>query len=365
VNEDGSVDDVTRVVLGLEQPGVAEEVMHFLDRGGRARVVATASDERQLAEAVRQLEPDAIVASPGLARLAGSISGGVLLALDTAESVRSLRGAIRAGARGFYVWPAEREELAGATARALPSAARATGKRGVVLAVYGPRGGTGTTFIATHLAAALARRDRSCVLVDLDLAFADVTHAVGAPTDEPLRTIADIIPLVDELSARHLDEILWAHTEGFRVLLAPGDQAAAARIDADAVRSTIDAVAARADVVVLHVPRGMDDVTRAGLGVATRVVVVLQLDVLSFRAAKRAVSAMRIDDRCDFVVNAARRGEIVPGDVERAFGKLPLAVIPVDRNASRAQDHGRLLALRGRTGRAIERLAARLMEAPE
>jgi DNA-binding NarL/FixJ family response regulator len=96
VNEDGSVDDVTRVVLGLEQPGVAEEVMHFLDRGGRARVVATASDERQLAEAVRQLEPDAIVASPGLARLAGSISGGVLLALDTAESVRSLRGAIRA-----------------------------------------------------------------------------------------------------------------------------------------------------------------------------------------------------------------------------------------------------------------------------
>jgi len=115
----------------------------------------------------------------------------------------------------------------------------------------------------------------------------------------------------------------------------------------------------------LHVPRGMDDVTRAGLGVATRVVVVLQLDVLSFRAAKRAVSAMRIDDRCDFVVNAARRGEIVPADVERAFGKLPLAVIPVDRNASRAQDHGRLLALRGRTGRAIERLAARLMETPE
>jgi pilus assembly protein CpaE len=362
VNEDGSVDDVTRVVLGLEQPGVAEEVMHFLDRGGRARVVATASDERQLAEAVRQLEPDAIVASPGLARLAGSISGGVLLALDTAESVRSLRGAIRAGARGFYVWPSEREELAGATARALPSADRVAGKRGLVLAVYGPRGGSGTTFLATHLAAALARRDRSCVLVDLDLAFADVTHAVGAPTDEPLRTIADIIPLVDELSTRHLDEILWAHADGFRVLLAPGDQVAAARIDADAVRSTIDAVAARTDIVVLHVPRGMDDVTRAGLGSAARVVLVLQLDVLSFRAAKRAVSSMRLDDRCDFVVNLARRSEIVPADVERAFGKPAAAVIPVDRNARRAQDRGRLLSFRGRTGRAIDRLADRLLE---
>jgi pilus assembly protein CpaE len=364
-NEDGSVDDVTRVVLGLEEPSVTEEVMHFLDRGGRARVVATASDERQLAEAVRQLEPDAIVASPRLARLAGSISSGALFALDTAESVRALRGAIRAGARGFYVWPAEREELAGATARALPSTTAVAGKRGLVLAVYGPRGGSGATFLATHLAAALARRDRSCVLVDLDLAFADVTHAVGATSDEPLRTIADIIPLVDELSARHLDEILWEHAAGFRVLLAPGDQAAAARIDADAIRSTIDAVAARADVVVLHIPRGMDDVTRAGLGSAARVALVLQLDVLSFRAAKRAVSSMRLDGRCEFVVNAARRGEIIPADVERAFGKPPVAVIPVDRDARRAQDHGRLLSLRGRTGRAIDRLAGRLLEAPE
>lgn len=357
-----SVDDVTRVVLGLDEPGVAEEVMHFLDRSGRARVVATASDERQLAEAVRQLEPDAIVASPGLAGLAGSFSGSVLLALDTAESVRALRGAIRAGARGFYVWPAERDELAGATARALPSATGVPGKRGSVIAVYGPRGGSGTTFLATHLAAALARRDRSCVLVDLDLAFADVTHAVGAPTEEPVRTLADVVPLVGELSTRHLDEILWQHASGFRVLLAPGDQAVASRIDADAVRSTIDAVATRADVVVLHIPRGMDDVTRVGLNAAAKVVMVLQLDVLSFRAAKRAISAMRIDDRCELVVNAARRGEIVPADVERAFGRAPAAVIPVDRNAGSAQDRGRLLPFRGRTGRAIDRLAAHLLE---
>jgi Flp pilus assembly CpaE family ATPase len=146
------------------------------------------------------------------------------------------------------------------------------------------------------------------------------------------------------------------------VLLAPGDQVAAARIDADAVRSTIDAVAARTDIVVLHVPRGMDDVTRAGLGSAARVVLVLQLDVLSFRAAKRAVSSMRLDDRCDFVVNLARRSEIVPADVERAFGKPAAAVIPVDRNARRAQDRGRLLSFRGRPGRAIDRLADRLLE---
>jgi hypothetical protein len=36
------MDQVARVVVALEAPDVAEEVMHFLDRSGRARVVATA-----------------------------------------------------------------------------------------------------------------------------------------------------------------------------------------------------------------------------------------------------------------------------------------------------------------------------------
>ena len=94
--------EMARIVLGLEEHDVAEEVMHFLDRTGRARIVATASDDRQLSEAVRQLEPDAVVASTGLVteRLLGAF-----LALETAESVRSLRSAIRFGASGYFVWP--------------------------------------------------------------------------------------------------------------------------------------------------------------------------------------------------------------------------------------------------------------------
>ena len=65
------MEEVARIVLALETPGVAEEVMHFLDRTGRARVVATAVDAAQLAEAVRQLEPDAVVGAAWLVPRAG------------------------------------------------------------------------------------------------------------------------------------------------------------------------------------------------------------------------------------------------------------------------------------------------------
>ncbi|MDQ4109454.1 MAG: hypothetical protein M3138_11740, partial [Actinomycetota bacterium] len=125
------MDQVARIVLALEAPEVAEEVMHFLDRSGRARVVATAGDERQVAEAVRQLEPDAIVAAPAM--LGGRPGAGTMLALDTRESVTSLRTAISAGASGYFVWPKEREDLLGAAAAAVRRA-REAGRRGTVVA---------------------------------------------------------------------------------------------------------------------------------------------------------------------------------------------------------------------------------------
>jgi pilus assembly protein CpaE len=351
------VDDVATVILGLEEHDVAEEVMHFLDRSGRARVVATAGDGRQLAEAVRQLEPDAVVAQPSVAAGA-SLHGSALLALETRESVASLRSAISAGARGYYLWPAEREALAGAAAavRMLPVARE---RRARVVAVHGPRGGAGATFVATHLAAALARRELRTAIVDLDMSFGDLTAALGAAEDA--RTVTQLAPLAAESS---LGDALWSHPQGFRAVFAPAleEQVSMEIGDAQAV---VSALAAEEDAVVLHLPRAPDEFARWAFGFADRVVVVLSLDVLSFRAATRSLASLGDDDRVGFVVNRASRAEITPADVERVFGRRPLAVLPTDRGVRAAQDHGRLLPRRGRTGRSFDRLAARCVEDPQ
>ena len=357
------MEEVTRVVLALEPPDVAEEVMHFLDRSGRARVVGTAGDAVQLTEAIRQLDPDAVVAAPSLVPSRESLNGSALLAVDTTQSVGSLRRAIRAGADGFFLWPAEREELAAAAGRARPSEDDSLGAPGRVVAVYGPRGGAGTTFVATHLAAALARRQRRCVLVDLDVLFADASAAIGVPLDEEVRTIADLAPLSSEIAPRHLLEVMWRHPTGFDALLAPGEERIATRVGAETYRPAIVAARRTCDVVVLHVPRALDDVVRAGLELADRILVVLGLDVLSFRDAKRAIEVAGLDGRCEFVVNRPGRSEVTSKDVERVFGRPAVAVIPSDRSIPAAQDRGRLLAMRGRVGRSIDRLAGDVVEA--
>lgn len=353
------MDDVARVVLAMEQHDVAEEVMHFLDRSGHARVVATAADDRQLLEAVRQLEPDAVIGQPSL--VADDVARTrAFLAVETRESIAALRAAIGAGANGFFVWPVDRDALsiAAAATRAGPAA---LDRRATVVAVHASRGGAGATFVATHLSRAFARAGRACVLIDGDPLHGEVGAALGAPDDDA-HTLGDLLPLGAELTPAHLDETLWTHAAGFRVLLAPPPEEASA-VDATHVRRVVDVAATASDVVVLHLPQTIDDLARAGLETSDRVVEVLSLDVLSFRAAKRGLDAMRqlgLDGRVGFVVNRAARAEITPRDVVRVFGSEPLAVVPLDRGATRAQDHGRLVAARGRTGRAFDRLARRL-----
>ena len=360
------MEQIARVVLALEEPDVAEEVMHFLDRTGRARVVATAQDDRQLQAAVRQLEPDVVVAQPSLVAPDWSPNGS-FLALDTRESVASLRAAIRAGASGFFIWPSDRDALAGAAAATVSAAARQV-RRATVVGVHAARGGAGATFVATHLAAACARRSLDTVLLDADPLYGDVAAAVGAPTDE-VHTVADLLPLGTELDPEHLAEALWTHDVGFRVLLPPAPEQADT-VRAEDLRTMIGVAASSSDAVVVHLPRGLDALARAGIGAADRTVEVLSLDVLSFRAATRALEALdpaTPGDRIGFVVNRASRSEIAPADVTRVFGVEPLAVIPFDRSVTRAQDHGRLLPGRGRMARVFDRLAARIVEpeAPE
>ena len=353
------MEHVARVVLALDALEVAEEVMHFLDRSGRARVVATASDARQLGEAVRQLEPDAVIADPALA-LDGVARDG-LLALATRESVASLRAAVRAGARGFYVWPAEREGLLDGVAATISLRASAE-RSATVIAVHGSRGGVGTTFIASHLAAAFARSARSCVLVEGDALYGDLRGALGAP--DGARTIAELSAVGTEASWGHVDEVAWTHDAGFRVVLAPAPEGVD-DVPLDLIPRVVDAAATGCEVVVIHLPRQLDAATRACLAEADRVLEVLSLDVLSFRAAARAreaFSPLALEGRVGFVVNRAARNEITPGDVRRVFGADPLAVFPRDPAVPRAQDHARLLPARGRMARIFDRLAVRVAQ---
>ena len=87
--------DVARIVLAVESEHLAQDVIDFLDRTGRAQVVDSVRDPSAVAAVVDRERPDAVVGSPSLVP-PGATNGTAFLAVATEESTRSLRQALDA-----------------------------------------------------------------------------------------------------------------------------------------------------------------------------------------------------------------------------------------------------------------------------
>ena len=353
------------VVLAVEDPPLQEEILHFLDRIPRVRILGAAGTAEELARRIRERGPQVAVVTPGVLGAVGDLDGAAVLVVGTEERTGDLRVALRAGARGFYLWPEERDALARDAIRAAPSGKAEERPPGKVVAVYGPRGGAGATFLATNLAAACAREGAETVLVDLDLFFADATVALGLAAEDSPRTLADLAPVLDELGAEHVEPVLHGHPGGFRVLLAPGSLEQVGTLTAAQATGLVRTIRSRSGLVILHLPRTIDDGVRGALEACDEILLVVSLDVLAFRDARRALDLLRalgLDGRCRLVINRAVRSEVVPQDAERVFGLRPTAVIRHDRTVPRAQNRGDLVAGRsGPAGRGVRTLARHLL----
>ncbi|HKX24985.1 MAG TPA: hypothetical protein VJP08_01585, partial [Actinomycetota bacterium] len=220
---------------------------------------------------------------------------------------------------------------------------------GRVVAVHAPRGGAGCTFLATNLAAASADGDSDTALVDLDAFGGDLTAALGFQPSPEIPTTADLLPVAAELTEEHLDRVLQPHGRGFRVLLAPHD-ARTESFDPAGVASLIRLLRDRFSSVLLHLPRALGPSALAAVEASDVVLLVVTLDVLGLRAARRTVDLLTgagLDGRCRLVLNRVSHGEIVPQDAERVLRLSVAAVIRHDRGVPRAQNRGELVAGRG------------------
>ena len=92
-------------------------------------------------------------------------------------------------------------------------------RRGKVLTVFSPKGGTGKSATATNLAYSLAKFEgRRTLLLDLDLQFGDSAIMLGL---EPEKTIYDLVVAPGELDSEKLAGYVTKHPCGLDVLAAP------------------------------------------------------------------------------------------------------------------------------------------------
>ena len=229
-----------------------------------------------------------------------------------------------------------------ALARRTSGAAAQGAQLGRMIAVLGPKGGTGKTLTSANLAVALAQRGLRTAIVDLDLQFGDVGLCMGLPPDVTMYNLALAGGTIDP---EKLDAYLVTHPSGARALLAPNRPDQAGTITVQMLQDVYSALRAKSDFVVIDTPPGFTPEVIATIDASTDLVMVGMLDSLSLKNTKLGLETLDLMgyDRAKIrlVLNRAHsRVGISQSDVIAVLGREPDIFIPSDREIPRAVNEG-------------------------
>lgn len=164
-------------------------------------------------------------------------------------------------------------------------------KSATVVAVFGCKGGVGTTTLAVNLALALREITSGVVaLMDADLSFGDVGLHLNVP---PVHTINDLIQYVDELDSAMLAQAMVEHPSGVRILLSPPRPERAEEVSARLVGRVLDVASYMFDYIVVDTQRMYDDRTLMVLDKAAIILLVLTADIGALRNASLFLALAR------------------------------------------------------------------------
>jgi pilus assembly protein CpaE len=238
-----------------------------------------------------------------------------------------------------------------------------------LIAVLGPKGGTGKTLVATNLAVALAQRDANVVLVDLDLQFGDIGLALGL---SPEATMYDLMRAGGPFDHEKLDRHLVEHSSGVKVLIAPTRPDQASAVSIDFLRDIYASLRTMCDAVIVDTPPGFTPEVIATIDVSSEICMVGMLDSLSLKNTKLGLETLDLmgydTERVSLVLNRAdSRVGITPDDVATIVGRGPDVSIPSDREIPRSVNEGTpIVASRQGSGaaKAFRTLADRYAKTP-
>ncbi|MFD0639205.1 hypothetical protein ACFQ9X_54095 [Catenulispora yoronensis] len=113
-------------------------------------------------------------------------------------------------------------------------------------------------------------------------------------------------------------------------------------VGAEPARAVLSALAQAGDLVVVDLPRTLDEAATEALGLATTALIVVPAEVRASAAAAQLAAAVRLlTPDLRVVVRLPAPGGLEPLDITDVLGGLPLAgVIGPDRRLSVAAEHG-------------------------
>jgi len=224
-----------------------------------------------------------------------------------------------------------------------PDGADVDRRGGRVVTVFSAKGGCGKTTLATNLGAALADAGKGTVaLLDLDLAFGDVAIALQL---FPTHTIADAVPIGEDLDGPALLSLLTTHRSGLQALVAPMEPSAADSIDTALVVRIVDLLKQEFDYVVIDTPPALDDNVLAAFDRSDVVALLATLDIPALKNLKLTLETLDLigfpREKLKIVLNRSdSKVGLALSEVEKTLKAPIVAQIPSSRDVPASTNRG-------------------------
>jgi pilus assembly protein CpaE len=295
-----------------------------------------------------------------------------ILLLASVESASLLEEALEADVTDVLLLPQLTENVVFAIRKAAHSGRRAqaaVGRKGKIVTVFSPKGGTGKTVTATNLAASLAKHHgRRTLLLDLDLQFGDAAIMLGI---EPEKTIHDLVVAPGELDSEKLAGYTTQHTCGLDILPAPMRPEDAELVTEAKLARLLEVARESYDVIVVDTSPFFHGPMLATLDRTDQLMLLCALDVPTLKNVRLSLQTLELlsfpPDRVSVVLRrtSAKVG-MNPKEVEGALERKIAFEVPADGAVALAVNRGNPLVLaepKADFSRAVNAIAKSLLPA--
>ena len=253
-----------------------------------------------------------------------------LIGAGPSASPELLLSSMQAGVSEFLTKPVTPEAVISAMERVW----RKTGKKvdltrrapGQLLAVFGAKGGSGSTTLSTNLAVEIHRLTRKKVLlVDLDLELGETALLLGV---EPQFSVVDLMRNFHRVDSGLLASYIERHESGVELLSAPVEPADFEAVSGDRVERIMEFLKKHYDYVIVDAPKTFNPASLAAFRAADEVYLMVTADLPSVRNLTRSLPLLKnlrgrkaLDEWMRLILNRFDPDSEIPvQEIERTLG---------------------------------------------
>lgn len=235
------------------------------------------------------VEPDADISIDQIVKQVKKVNiTAPIIFLSKTEDFQKARHLFRSGVTDILKYPDEVDDLEKAIEKAMEvikknlqkleqEQAVARDGHGSVFTFYSGKGGSGASIIGANFAQAMAFEGYNVLFIDLNLQFGGIQDLFSIANHN--RHLGNLKPVINELTEAQIRNVVYTMPDSkLHILLAPCSPEEAELFTSDDIESLLTSCRSYYDLVILDIPKELNEVSISGLNHTDYLFYVLRLE---------------------------------------------------------------------------------------